>query len=179
MLQPVEQDDRVEALGKRALEPFMRVADLEREPLAIAEMLARPADRGLMAVDAGDRGRAEAGGATGALLVHAAPPPVLARRHGACAAPRTTLDDVAPPHGRSAALLVATEEAGRFALTITASTVRPVHAAWAAAPSRDALDAYISDLPAALWHDDVYGAPAWRRHMTRRLAAELHEELLG
>ncbi len=82
-------------------------------------------------------------------------------------------------HGRSAALLVATEDAGRFALTITASTLRPVHAAWAAAPSREALDAYVLSFPAALWLDDVHGAPAWRRHMTRRLAAELHEELLG
>ena len=82
-------------------------------------------------------------------------------------------------HGRSAVLLVATEEAGRFALTVTASTVRPVHAAWPEAPSRKALDATIADFPAALWHDDVHGAPAWRRHMTRRLAAELHEELLG
>jgi len=82
-------------------------------------------------------------------------------------------------HGRSAALLVATEAAGRFALTVTASTVRPVHAAWAAAPSREALDAHITSFPDALWHDDVHGAPAWRRHMTRRLAAELHEELLG
>ncbi len=82
-------------------------------------------------------------------------------------------------HGRSAALLVATEETGRFALTVTASTVRPVHAAWPAAPSREALDAFITDVPASLWHDDVHGAPAWRRHMTRRLAAELHQELLG
>lgn len=82
-------------------------------------------------------------------------------------------------HGRSAALLVATAGDGRFALTITASTVRPVHAAWPAAPSREALDAHIAALPAGLWHDDVHGAPAWRRHMTRRLAAELHEELLG
>lgn len=82
-------------------------------------------------------------------------------------------------HGRSAALLVATAEAGRFALTVTASTVRPVHAAWAAPPSREALDAYVAAFPPELWLDDVHGAPAWRRHMTRRLAAQLHEELLG
>ena len=82
-------------------------------------------------------------------------------------------------YGRSAALLVATVEAERFALTVTASTVRPVHAAWPAAPTREVLDAFIADFPAELWHDDVHGAPAWRRHMTRRLAAELHEELLG
>lgn len=82
-------------------------------------------------------------------------------------------------HGRSAALLVATADADGFALTITASTPRPVHAAWPAAPTREALDAHIAALPLELWYDDVHGAPAWRRHMTRRLAAELHEELLA
>ena len=82
-------------------------------------------------------------------------------------------------HGRSAALLVATAGAEGFALTITASTVRPLHAAWPTPPSRDVLDAYIEAIPSELWFDDVHGAPAWRRHMTRRLAAELHEELLG
>ena len=82
-------------------------------------------------------------------------------------------------HGRSAALLVATEDAGRFALTVTASTVRPAHMAWPEPPTRTALDAYLSSFPPTLWLDDVHGAPAWRRHMTRRLAAELHEELLG
>jgi len=82
-------------------------------------------------------------------------------------------------HGRSAALLVATADADGFALTITASTARPVHAVWPAAPTREALDAYVATFPPELWYDDVHGAPAWRRHMTRRLAAELHEELLG
>ncbi len=82
-------------------------------------------------------------------------------------------------HGRSAALLVATTGADGFALTITASTVRPVHAAWPAPPTAAALDAHVATLPAELWLDDVHGAPAWRRHMTGRLAAELHGELLG
>jgi CO/xanthine dehydrogenase FAD-binding subunit len=82
-------------------------------------------------------------------------------------------------HGRSAALLVATMGADGFALTITASTVRPLHAAWPVPPSRDALDSHVQAIPPGLWFDDVHGAPAWRRHMTRRLASELHEELLG
>ena len=84
-------------------------------------------------------------------------------------------------HGRSAALLAATAEPGAdgFALTITASTVRPVRAAWPAPPPRGELDARIAALPPELWLDDVHGAPKWRRHMTRRLAAELHEELVG
>ena len=87
-------------------------------------------------------------------------------------------------HGRSAALLVATVGADGFALTVTASTVRPVHMApahmaWRPPLSRPELDAHLAALPDDLWFDDVHGAPAWRRHMTRRLAAELHGELLG
>ena len=84
-------------------------------------------------------------------------------------------------HGRSAALLAATLDAdGAFALTVTASTTRPLHQAWAApAPSAAEVDAWVRAIPAELWLDDVHGAPAWRRHMTRRLAAELREELLG
>ena len=80
--------------------------------------------------------------------------------------------------GRSAALLVGTRTAaGGFVLTITASTPRPVQATWPQPPTRAALDAHIAALPGALWYDDVHGAPAWRRHMTRRLAADLLEEL--
>ena len=82
-------------------------------------------------------------------------------------------------HGRSAALLVASAGADGFALTITASTPHPVHAAWPQPPSRGELDAHVAALPPEIWYDDVHGAPAWRRHMTRWLAAELHEELLG
>ncbi len=83
-------------------------------------------------------------------------------------------------HGRSAALLVATLDAGGgFALTITGSTPRPLRAVWGQPPSLETLDAQIRDLPDDMWYDDVHGAPAWRQHMTRRLAAELHQELLG
>ena len=81
--------------------------------------------------------------------------------------------------GRSAALLIATlDDRGKFALTITASTVRPMHLAWDSPPSVGELDARIQALPAEAWFEDVHGTPAWRRHMTRRLAAELHQELL-
>ncbi len=82
--------------------------------------------------------------------------------------------------GRSAALLIATREpGGGFALTITASTSRPLQTAWPSPPSLAALDAYIQAIPAGLWYDDVHGAPAWRQHMTRRLAAELYQELVA
>ena len=81
-------------------------------------------------------------------------------------------------HGRSAALLAATlDPAGPFALVITGSTPRPIRLAWPAPPSAATLDSGIAALPPAFWYDDVHGAPDWRRHMTRRLAAELLEEL--
>jgi CO/xanthine dehydrogenase FAD-binding subunit len=80
--------------------------------------------------------------------------------------------------GRSAALLAATRsQDGGFALTITASTCRPVHRGWPQPPSLETLDAAVCALPADLWFVDVHGARAWRRHMTRRLAAALLAEL--
>ncbi|MEW1862097.1 FAD binding domain-containing protein [Streptomyces sp. NPDC088194] len=100
--------------------------------------------------------------------------------------------------GRSGVLLVGTEEppdpaeraeraartdhTGRthrtWALTVTASTVRPFRLAFAGPPSADrlraALDAAIGD---GDWFDDIHGLPAWRRHMTYRLAEEIRAEL--
>ena len=82
------------------------------------------------------------------------------------------------PLGRSAALLAATRDpAGAFALTITASTNHPHHLTWPTPPAPATLDAAITSLPRPAWHDDVHGTPAWRRHMTRRLAVELLDEL--
>ena len=83
--------------------------------------------------------------------------------------------------GRSAALLVATlcPGDGAFRLTVTASTVRPYHQHWLAPPSADALDSWLHTLPGDAWLDDVHGAPAWRRHMTRRLAHDLLHGLTG
>ena len=80
--------------------------------------------------------------------------------------------------GRSAALLAATlDPAGAFALTITGSTPHPMRFDWPAPPDPETLDAAIAALPPGAWYDDVHGAPAWRRHVTRRLAAELLTEL--
>ena len=81
--------------------------------------------------------------------------------------------------GRSAALLVATlcPGDGAFRLTVSASTVRPYHQRWPAPPGVNALDAWMDALPGDAWLDDVHGAPAWRRHMTRRLAQDLLHSL--
>ena len=85
------------------------------------------------------------------------------------------------PNGRSGALLIGTLDAGgAFALTVTASTRRPVRLAFAAAPDADALAAAIdAGIATDLYHDDVHGAPDWRRHMTFTLAEEIRRELDG
>lgn len=82
------------------------------------------------------------------------------------------------PVGRSAALLIGTHDETGFALTVTASTVRPVRIAFATIPQAAELRETIAErIPAALYHDDVHGKPAWRRHMTLRLAEEICAEL--
>ncbi|WP_020181342.1 FAD binding domain-containing protein [Methylopila sp. M107] len=85
------------------------------------------------------------------------------------------------PRGRSAALLVGLAyDDGRFVLTITASTKRPVRLAFDAAPSAEALtDAIGQAIPADLYHDDIHGLPAWRRHLTFHLAEEIRQELVA
>jgi CO/xanthine dehydrogenase FAD-binding subunit len=84
------------------------------------------------------------------------------------------------PLGRSAALLIGTlaPDGAAFDLTITASTPRPVRVSFAGVPSRAALrDRIEHDVAASSYYDDVHGAPAWRRHVTLRLAEEIRAEL--
>ncbi len=85
------------------------------------------------------------------------------------------------PVGRSAALLIGSvDSAGSFALTVTASTVRPVQLAFNAIPQANELrDAILHRIPDTLYHNDVHGKPAWRKHMTLRLAEEIRGELQG
>ena len=83
------------------------------------------------------------------------------------------------PNGRSGALLVGTLDAdGRFALTVTAATPRPVRLRLRAVPDADALrDALAAAIPQQNWYDDVHGAPDWRAHVTGLLAEEIRAEL--
>jgi CO/xanthine dehydrogenase FAD-binding subunit len=85
------------------------------------------------------------------------------------------------PVGRSAALLIGSLSAdGALALTVTASTVRPVQLAFNAMPQANELrDAILHHIPDALYHNDIHGKPAWRKHMTLRLAEEIRDELQG
>jgi CO/xanthine dehydrogenase FAD-binding subunit len=85
------------------------------------------------------------------------------------------------PVGRSAALLIGSVTSdGGLALTITASTKRPVRLSFAAIPSgkelRETIWQRIAD---DLYHTDVHGKPIWRKHMTLRLAEEIRVELQG
>jgi len=85
------------------------------------------------------------------------------------------------PLGRSAALLIGSiSGGGALTLTVTASTVRPVRISFSAIPSAGELrEAILHRIPDALYHDDVHGKPAWRKHMTLRLAEEIRAELQG
>jgi CO/xanthine dehydrogenase FAD-binding subunit len=85
------------------------------------------------------------------------------------------------PVGRSAALLIGgVSSEGRLALTVTASTVRPVQLSFAEIPPAAQLrEAILQRIPDGLYHDDLHGKPAWRKHMTLRLAEEIRAELQG
>src|SRR5579862_5933218 len=84
------------------------------------------------------------------------------------------------PLGRSAALLIGTLSLNddTFALTVTASTPRPIRLSFPNLLTRGALR---ERLEAEIQHyyDDVHGSPAWRRHMTLQLAEEIRQELAG
>jgi CO/xanthine dehydrogenase FAD-binding subunit len=85
------------------------------------------------------------------------------------------------PVGRSAALLIGSIDAeGAMRLTVTASTTRPVQLSFARNPQgKELREALLHHIPDALYHDDVHGKPAWRKHMTLRLAEEIRAELQG
>jgi len=85
------------------------------------------------------------------------------------------------PVGRSAALLIGSVAAdGGFALTVTASTVRPIRLSFTGIPQAAELRATILHrVPEDLYHTDVHGKPMWRKHMTLRLAEEIRGELQG
>ena len=85
------------------------------------------------------------------------------------------------PVGRSAALLIGSiGPGGSLALTVTAATARPVQLSFAGIPQASALrEMILQRIPDALYHNDVHGKPAWRKHMTLRLAEEIRGELQG
>ena len=85
------------------------------------------------------------------------------------------------PLGRSAALLIGSMTGeGGLALTITASTKRPVRLSFTGIPSgKELRETILQRIAADLYHTDVHGKPIWRKHMTLRLAEEIRVELQG
>jgi CO/xanthine dehydrogenase FAD-binding subunit len=86
------------------------------------------------------------------------------------------------PLGRSGALVIGTlsPDEGAFTLTVTAATPRPIRLVFASLPSRGALLAKVeAEIPRESYYDDIHGAPAWRRQVTRQFAEEIRSELAG
>jgi CO/xanthine dehydrogenase FAD-binding subunit len=83
------------------------------------------------------------------------------------------------PVGRSAALLIGSiASEGALALAVTGSTIRPLRLSFTQIPRSDELrDVILQRIPDALYHNDIHGTPAWRKHMTLRLAEEIRVEL--
>lgn len=79
--------------------------------------------------------------------------------------------------GRSGAVLIGRRDPdGRFVLTVTASTDRPVRLSFPGPPAAGRLRSALEDGVAA-WFDDPHGAPDWRRAVTLLLAEEIRAEL--
>ena len=85
------------------------------------------------------------------------------------------------PVGRSAALLIGSLGSdGALALTVTGIDGAADQLVLCRHPDANELrDAILQRIPDALYHDDVHGKPAWRKHMTLRLAEEIRAELQG
>jgi CO/xanthine dehydrogenase FAD-binding subunit len=81
--------------------------------------------------------------------------------------------------GRSGVLLIGRlDGGGRFTLTVTAATKRPVQLRFGSLPEAPELaDELGAAIPAGLYHDDIHGLPEWRHDMTHRLAEEIRAEL--
>ena len=80
-------------------------------------------------------------------------------------------------HGRSAALLIGrVDDDGTFVLTVTAATKRPFQWRFPDAGTAD-VRAAVGSIPGDLYHDDVHGDPAWRRHLTAMFAERIREDL--
>jgi hypothetical protein len=81
--------------------------------------------------------------------------------------------------GRSGVLLIGRlDGGGRFTLTVTAATKRPVQLRFESLPDASKLAEELeAAIPAGLYHDDIHGLPEWRRDMTHRLAEEIRAEL--
>ena len=92
---------------------------------------------------------------------------------------RTSLRKIAySPLGRSGALLAGRVDVDGFALTVTASTVRPFVLRFPTVPGPDVLSESLSErISPDDYLTDAHGAADWRRHVTGVLAEEIRREL--
>jgi CO/xanthine dehydrogenase FAD-binding subunit len=82
--------------------------------------------------------------------------------------------------GRSTALLIGTlsPQDGTFMLTVSASTVRPIRLSFEQVPDARCLHERLREtIPDSLYHDDVHGAPDYRKHLTFHFGEEIRREL--
>jgi CO/xanthine dehydrogenase FAD-binding subunit len=82
--------------------------------------------------------------------------------------------------GRSAALLIGTQnaDADDLLITVTAVTRRPIQLRFTKAPSSDELRHAIDDtIPVDVYFDDVHGSAPYKRHLTYYFAEQIRAEL--
>jgi CO/xanthine dehydrogenase FAD-binding subunit len=82
------------------------------------------------------------------------------------------------PLGRAGTVLAARRDAdGAFVLCITGGTTRPEVIRFPGAPAAGELAAAIAAIPT--WFTDAHGAADWREAVSRLLAEEIRQELVG
>jgi CO/xanthine dehydrogenase FAD-binding subunit len=82
--------------------------------------------------------------------------------------------------GRSSVLLIGTAALGArtWALTVTASTIKPIRLEFPDTTNGKQLrDALRDAIPDDVYLDDVHGTPAYRKHLTLQFAEEIRREL--
>ncbi len=81
------------------------------------------------------------------------------------------------PLGRSGAVIIGRRDGAGLVVTITASTVRPVHLRFPLMPGHGEVASATGQLPGSIWHDDPHGPPDWRAHVSGVLAEQIRAEL--
>ena len=84
--------------------------------------------------------------------------------------------------GRSTALLIGTlsPQDDTFMLTVSASTKRPIRLSFDQMPDARSLHERLREtIPDSMYHDDVHGAPDYRKHLTFHFGEEIRRELSG